>query len=54
MSATLALSVYHDPEHFASLMEIVNELDLEYEFYMRHLIPCEWETVLYAKPMSKL
>lgn len=47
----LALSVYHDPEHFVSLMEIINELDLRYEFYMRHLIPNANETVLYAKPM---
>ncbi len=45
----LAVCVYHDPEHYVSLAEFLEGLDLGYRFSLRHFTDCFWETVLFAR-----
>lgn len=44
----LAISVYHKLNDMVDIMKYLQELNLEYKFYLRHYSACEWETVLYA------
>lgn len=49
----LAVCVYHDPEHYVSLAEHIEGLDLGYRFSLRHFTDCSWETVLFARTESR-
>lgn len=46
----LAISIYHDPSHFASIPNWLASLGLEYQFYLGHFTIFEEETVLFARP----
>jgi FkbM family methyltransferase len=46
----LLVSVYHKWPDIFELPLFINELDLNYKFYMGHHSPIQWETVLYAVP----
>src|SRR5258707_15414601 len=45
----LAISVYHDPRHFASIPRWIVGLDLGYRLYLDHFTIHEEETVLFAR-----
>lgn len=49
----LAISVYHKPDDFITIPKFINNLDLDYEFYLDHHTIHFWETVLYAIPRDK-
>jgi len=44
----LAISVYHEVEHLASIPEMLDSLDLGYRFYLDHFTTHAEETVLFA------
>lgn len=46
----LLISVYHKVNHLFELPLFINDLNLNYKFYMGHHSPIQWETVLYAIP----
>lgn len=46
----LCISVYHKPFDLWELPMLINNLNCEYKFYLRHHIGDCWETVLYAVP----
>lgn len=47
---TLAISVYHKEDDFITIPTFINELRLDYEFYLDHHTIHYWETVLFAVP----
>ena len=47
----IAVSVYHDPDHFWYLPEILSEIRPDYKFYLRHYTESIYETVLYCIPV---
>lgn len=44
----LAISVYHCVEHFYTIINLINEWNYGYKFYMRTHSSCCMETILYA------
>jgi FkbM family methyltransferase len=44
----LAISIYHKPEHFYQIIEYLNSLNLEYEFFLDHFTIHSEETILFA------
>ncbi|MGB6787381.1 MAG: FkbM family methyltransferase [Candidatus Acidiferrales bacterium] len=48
----LAISLYHDPSHFALIPNWLAGLGLGYQFYLDHFTIFEEETVLFARPGS--
>ena len=44
----LAISIYHDFNHFYQISKIIKELVPEYRLYLKHNTIHEWETVLFA------
>lgn len=46
----LMISLYHKFNDIFELPLLINELDLNYSFYMGHHSSIQWETVLYAVP----
>jgi FkbM family methyltransferase len=45
----LAISIYHKPDDFFSIIKYLNALDLGYSFYINHHTIYDEETVVYAK-----
>ena len=45
---TVAVALYHDPEHFVSLPAFLHELDVGYRFHLGHYSPLGAETILFA------
>ena len=45
---TVAVALYHDPEHFVSLPAFLHELDVGYRFHLGHFSPRGAETILFA------
>lgn len=50
---SMAISLYHDLTHFASIPNWLAELDLGYRFYLDHFTTHEEETVLFATCNSR-
>lgn len=48
----LCISAYHKPFDLWQLPILINTLNCEYKFYLRHHIGDCWETVLYAVPKN--
>jgi FkbM family methyltransferase len=47
---SLAISVYHTPEHLWQIPFLLDDWNLEYRFFLRNHTQCGLETVLYAIP----
>lgn len=45
----LAISIYHDLEHFSSILKFIQSLNLGYKFYLKHATIHSYETILFAK-----
>jgi len=45
----LAVAIYHHPDDFYSIPKFLNELNLGYKFYLKHLTIHNEETILFAK-----
>ena len=45
----LAISIYHNIEHFSKIPNFINSLDLNYKFYLDHFTTHKDETILFAK-----
>jgi len=50
---SLALCVYHCPEHFTQLAQFIHSIHPDYLFSLDHFSKGPWETVLYAFPPQK-
>jgi hypothetical protein len=46
----LAIAIYHDLRHFASIPHWIHDLNLGYKFYIGHFTIHAEETVLFARP----
>lgn len=44
----LAISIYHDLEHFSSILKFIQSLNLGYRFYLKHATIHSFETILFA------
>jgi FkbM family methyltransferase len=50
---TLAISAYHKDDDLITIPKLLNDLNLDYEFYLEHHTIHFWETVLYAYPVNR-
>lgn len=48
----LAISIYHSPEHYFSIYNKINSLDIPYNFYIKHSSYNRYETILFAAPIE--
>lgn len=52
-SPTIAISIYHKPEHFFEIPEYVFSLNSAYSVYVRHYTESIYETVMFFIPADK-
>lgn len=51
---TLAIAVYHQISDFVNVMQFIDDLNLEYQFYLGHYTIYAQETILFAVPREKM
>jgi len=52
-SPVLAISVYHKVEDLFQIILLINKMNSNYKYYLRHYSPTIIETILYAVPNNK-
>lgn len=54
LKPNLAISVYHNPDHFWQIPEMIMGWNPEYRVFLRHYTESIYETIMYFIPKSKL